>query len=123
MGILQDGRAGEEDEEEENEEEEDYDDDVEEEETGAHEVEGQDEFACMTEDNQRATPMNVYNKHGFVVVFLPLCLKCIFSLLFHLQVLSDLKRRQAEQLERLLSHNEERLAAAERQNQVLSFNH
>ena len=74
----------------------------------------------MMEDNQRATPMNVYNKHGFVVVFLPLCLKCIFSLLFHLQVLSDLKRRQAEQLERLLSHNEERLAAAERQNQVLS---
>ena len=84
MGILQDGRAGEEDEEEENEEEEDYDDDVEEEETGAHEVEGQDEFARMMEDNQRATPMQiVYNKHGFVVVFLPLCLKCMFCLLFH----------------------------------------
>ena len=44
MGILQDGRAGEEDEEEE-----DYDDDVEEEEAGAHEVEGQDEFARMME--------------------------------------------------------------------------
>ena len=72
MGILQDGRAFEEDEEEENEEEEDYDYDVEEGETGAHEVEGQDEFACMMEDNQRATPtQNVYNKHGFVVLFLP----------------------------------------------------
>ena len=77
MGILTDGRAGEE------EEEEDYDDDVEEEEAGAHEAGGQDEFACMMEDNQRATPMNVYNKHGFAVVFLPLCLKCMFSLLFH----------------------------------------
>ena len=46
-----------------------------------------------------------------------------FFFVVPLQVLSDFKRRQAEQLERLLSHNEERLAAAERQNQVLSFNH
>ena len=73
MGILRDGRAGEEEEEE-----------VEEEETGAHEVDGQDELACIMEDHQRATPtQNVYNKHGFVVVFLLLCLRCIFSLLFH----------------------------------------
>ena len=55
MGILRDGRAGEEE------------DEVEEEE----EV-GQDDFARMMEDNQRATPtQNVYNKHGFVVLFLP----------------------------------------------------
>ena len=110
MGILRDGRAGEEEE-----------DEVEEEETGAHEAGGQDDFARMMEDNQRATPtQNVYNKHGFVVLFLPLSLRCIFILVVPLQALSDLKRRQAEQLERLLSHNEERLAAAERQNQVLS---
>ena len=72
MGILRDGRAGE---EEENEEE----DEEEEEEEG-----WQDDFARMMEDNQRATPtQNVYNKHGFVVIFLPLSLRCIFSLLFH----------------------------------------
>ena len=112
MGILPDGRAGEEEEEEVEEEEE--------------EEVGQDDLARMMEDNQRATPtQNVYNIHGFVVIFLPLSLRCIFSLLFHctLQVLSDLKRRHAEHLERLLSHNEERLAAVERQNQVLSFYH
>ena len=74
MGILQDGRAGEEEEEEEDEEEEEEEeeDEVEEGEAGAHEVDGQDEFARMMEDNQRATPtQNVYNKHGFVVIFLP----------------------------------------------------
>ena len=75
MGILQDGRGGEEEEDVEEEEEE-----VEEEE----EEEGQGDFARMMEDNQRATPtQNVYNKHGFVVIFLPLSLRCIFSLLFH----------------------------------------
>ena len=73
MGILRDGRAGEEEE-----------DEVEEEETGAHEAGGQDDFARMMEDNQMATPThNVYNIHGFVVIFLPLSLRCIFSLLFH----------------------------------------
>ena len=44
MGILRDGRAGEEEE-----------DEVEEEETGAHEAGGQDHFARMMEDNQMAT--------------------------------------------------------------------
>ena len=60
MGILRDGRAGEEE-----------DDDVEEEEEDEEEEEEED-FARMMEDNQRATPtQNVYNKHGFVVLFLP----------------------------------------------------
>ena len=35
------------------------------------------------------------------------------------QVLSDLKRRQAEKLEWLLNQNEEKLARVERENQVL----
>ena len=35
------------------------------------------------------------------------------------QALSDLKRRQAEKLERMLNQNEERLARVEQENQVL----
>ena len=37
------------------------------------------------------------------------------------QVLSDLKQRHAEKLERLLSLNEERLARLEQDNQVLDI--
>ena len=37
------------------------------------------------------------------------------------QVLSDLKQRQAEKLERLFNQNEERLARVERENQVLKW--
>ena len=64
---------------------------------------------------------NVMIKHFRLFIFFNKHSSLTFNCLAH-QVLSDLKRRQAEKLERLLGQNEHRLARIEKENQVLIGN-